>query len=107
MSVPSKSNRSSSLPVLHTRPTRSNPKVRRNPHLTSPRADEVPIDDDAPTTHEQFQDGQRRNAKMLQQCLRFLQRVGKTQPEVLSVERRIAFMRDRLADTAASSRKEE
>ncbi|ELR12737.1 uncharacterized protein ACA1_092700 [Acanthamoeba castellanii str. Neff] len=68
--------------------------------------DEVPIDDDAPTTHEQFQDGQRRNAKMRQQCLRFLQQVGKTQPEVLSVERRMAFMRDRLADTA-SSRKEE
>jgi hypothetical protein len=44
---------------------------------------------------------------MFQQCLRFLQRVGKTQPEVLSVERRMAFMRDRLADNAASSRKEE
>jgi hypothetical protein len=61
---------------------------------------EEPIDDDAPTTREQFEDGQRRIAKTLQQCMRFLDKINKTQPAILSVERRMAFMRDRLAVSA-------
>jgi len=70
---------------------------------------EATLDNDVPTTEEQFEEGHEKNMAVLKQCMSFLHRIYKVQPSVLSVENRLEFVRSRMANnkTETTSNKEE